>query len=559
MGISSLYFLASWLIVAFGQPAWIPLFSPIAASLGYALFWKSALRSDRPILSSLVWFAAVQAIHLSWMTETEYMGPLILVVYAGLLLAMGLQFALLTWLVCKIRPLTLPACAALAGLWVLLEWSRLLPCTGFTWNPAGLALSTSHLSLQLASLFGVYGLSFWVIFVNLTALAASERRVKKATVAWIVAALFPFAFGAFQLARAPLHEETLSAILVQPALLPNERDFFPEHAEKWVSPLDQWDLILGLIEESAEQKNIDLIVLPECAIPFSAYWAVYPLDMIEMLWTIQFGAEAKQRDFPPLGEKSSKQVDGQWRVSNAFWLQALSNHYECEVVAGMDDEEGKKRYNAAFHFQPQTKVVARYEKRILVPVGEYVPLRQWAALSHWIGEEFGISESFDAGEEAKLFHGRVPMGVSICMEETYSSIIRESCNQGANLLVNLTNDGWFPRSRLARQHFDLGILRAVENGVPSLRACSTGVTGGVDCLGRVVAVSKPDKASALHLDIPMAKMRTGYSLWGDNGIFIMSGIFFAISIFSQIFSVKNKGIDKSCKLLREKGEKKLKK
>ncbi len=525
MGISWICFIASWLIVAFGQPAWIPLFAPVAACLGYALFWKSALSSKRPFLLSLVWFVGVQAVHLSWMTETEYMGPFILIVYALLLLGMGLQFALLTWLICKVKPLTLSACAALAGLWVFLEWSRLLPCTGFTWNPAGLALTASNFSLQAASLFGIYGLSFWVIFANLSALSAAVSRTKKATVIWAAAALLPFVFGAFQQQRKPYYsKETLSAVLVQPSLFPNERDFFPDQPEKWVPPLDQWARILGYIEKSADQKKIELIVLPECAIPFSAYWAIYPLDLIETIWTKRFGAEAAQRDFPPLGEKTSKKIDGQWRASNAFWLQALSNHYGCEVIAGMDDADERKRYNAAFHFKPQTKEIDRYEKRVLVPVGEYVPLRKWTSLSRWIGEQFGISDSFNPGTEAKIFHGRVLIGVSICMEETYSSIIRESCSRGANLLVNLSNDGWFPHSRLARQHFDLGIIRAVENGVPSLRACSTGVTGGVDCFGRTLAVSAENEAGALRLDVPMGNIHTAYSIWGDSGIFIISGI-----------------------------------
>jgi apolipoprotein N-acyltransferase len=460
------------------------------------------------------------------MTETEYMGPFILVVYALLLLAMGLQFAFLTWLVCKVRPLTLPACAALAGFWVFMEWSRLLPCTGFTWNPTGLALTASDLSLQAASRFGIYGLSFLVIFVNLTALSASVRRMKKATAAWVVAALLPFAFGAFQQVTAPSSKETLSAVLVQPSLFPNERDFSPDQPEKWVSPIDQWDRILEMIGECAGKKNIELIVLPECAIPFGAYWAVYPLDIIEMLWAVKFGSGAIQSDFPPRGEKSSKKINGEWKVSNAFWLQALANHYDSEVIAGMDDADEVKRYNAAFHFKPQTKEIDRYEKRVLVPVGEYVPLRQWTALSRWVAETFGISESFDPGVEAKIFQGRVPMGISICMEETYSGIIRESCSRGVNLLINLTNDGWFPRSRLARQHFSLGILRAVENGVPSLRACSTGVTGGVDCYGRTLAISAPDEASALYLEIPLANVRTAYSFWGDSGIFILSGVCF---------------------------------
>src|SRR5690606_5040634 len=157
-------FAASWLIVAFGQASWIPLFGPIAAAAGYAFFWRASLTASRPFLFAFLWFSLVQVVQISWLSETEYMGPFIWVIYLGLSVAIGLQFAILTKCVQKAQPLTLPGCLALSGAWVFLEWIRILPCTGFLWNPAGLALSASSLSLQAASLFGVYGLSFWVMF-----------------------------------------------------------------------------------------------------------------------------------------------------------------------------------------------------------------------------------------------------------------------------------------------------------------------------------------------------------------------------------------------------------
>lgn len=514
-------FVASWLIVAFGQSSWVPILGPLAALFGYALFWKAALLSKRPFLFSFVWFAGVQTVQISWMSETTFMGPLIWVVYLGLSAAIGLQFTCLTWLIGKAKPLTLSACLALAGVWVLLEWIRVFPCTGFLWNPAGLALSASTLSLQAASLFGVYGLSFWVIFVNLTALRAAYLRTKQAFVIWVAAALFPFAFGVIHQAAPKGFQETLSALLVQPYLLPDERDYFPESPQKWVPPLVQWDRILGLIEQGGGQKS-DLIVLPESAAPFPAYMAAFPLHLVQQVWTERFGESAPLRDFPKLGGKGSKFVRGQWLVSNAFWMQAIANHYDAEIIAGMEDGEGGKRFNAALHFKPNQESPSRYEKRVLVPIAEYIPLWQWKALSNWISDQFGISGSFEPGVKPKLFRGRVPIGISICMEETNGGIIRESCRQGAKLLVNLTNDGWFPHTRLVHQHFDHGVIRAVENGVPALRACCTGVTGGVDCFGRVLAQSSTEEPDALFVRVPLANTPTLYSIWGDRGILILS-------------------------------------
>lgn len=518
-------FAVSWLIVAFGQAPWISFFGPLAAVLGYALFWKVALSSDRPFLFALLWFAGVQAVQISWMSETAYMGPLIWIVYLGLSVAIGLQFALLTRFIGKLRPLTVPACLALSGAWVIFEWARILPCTGFLWNPAGLALSANVFSIQMASLFGVYGLSFWVIFVNLTGLRALHLRTKKAALLWGLAALLPFAFGAIP--RAGESEKSLSALLVQPFLLPDERDLFPGRSDKWVPPLVQWDRILEMIES---QKRADLIVFPESAVPFTASAALYPLDLVETLWAKHFGEGASLNDFP----KHAKFVQGQWRASNAFWMQAIANHYNSEVIAGMEGEEEGLHYNAAFHFKPKESETARYEKQILVPIAEYMPLQGWGWLSSWIHERYGISSFFEPGTESKLFFGRIPMGISICMEEIHGKIIRESCNRGAELLVNLTNDSWFPGTKLARQHFNHGTIRAVENGVSVLRACCTGVTGAIDCSGRILAQSREDGADALFVNIPLKRAWTPYSLWGESGIFFLSGMFLLGFTFSRL-------------------------
>ena len=159
----------SFALVAFGQPARAAALGVLAGAVGLALFWKSMLG-----------------------------------VYVCVTLALGLQFGALSACLCfKTNNAPRPVLSigflrmlALAGAWVLLEWIRLFTCTGFTWNPVGLFLSCSTYSLQAASLFGIYGLSFWVILVNLAAL-----RVLAESFSWrrfaffcILAAL-PYGFG----------------------------------------------------------------------------------------------------------------------------------------------------------------------------------------------------------------------------------------------------------------------------------------------------------------------------------------------------------------------------
>jgi apolipoprotein N-acyltransferase len=120
----------------------------------------------------------------------------------------------------------------------------------------------------------------------------------------------------------------------------------------------------------------------------------------------------------------------------------------------------------------------------------------------------------------KIFDAAVPIGVSICIEETFSNLIRELRQNGAELFVNVSNDVWFPGSKLPHQHFDHGRLRAAENGVCVLRACVSGVTCAIDCFGKPIAqlpISE-SRAEGLYLTVPISSYPTLFTFWGDWAI-----------------------------------------
>ena len=528
-----------FVFVAFGQNAWIGWLGPLSATIGYALFWRAILNWASPMKRfalGLLWFSFIQAFQLSWMATTEYMGPLILVVYGFLILALGVQFGLLSWLVGSWRSLTILRCAGLAGLWVLLEWMRLHLCTGFSWNPAGLALTTTPFSLQMASLFGIFGLSFWVIFVNLAGLRASFLRTFSSIAIWVSCAIIPYIFGAIQFFAVSTENRNLSALLVQTALLPEQRDYDSHQPGQFIDPVDQWDRLIGLIR-NAKAPQVDLIVLPEGAVPYSAFQCVYPIFEVQRVWAKHFGPLSKS-EFPlpefPMARLAHFEGRAYWEVSNAFWVQALANHYHCEVIVGMDDRDlsSGKHFNSAFHFSSDSKSISRIEKRILVPVGEYVPFKHWRWFSQLVTDQFAVGDSFEPGKEAKVFFGRIPIGVSICYEETFSELIRNLRTKDAQMFVNISNDVWFPQSRLAKQHFDHGMVRAVENGLPLIRACNTGVTCGVNCLGSVLARHPENQPGALFLEVPLHTFPTLYSKLGDGAILILSA-FFALNLLKK--------------------------
>jgi apolipoprotein N-acyltransferase len=363
------------------------------------------------------------------------------------------------------------------------------------------------------------------MFVNFTALLAFAKRTWRSLLLFTSCASALFVFGAVRLLDRT-ESPKLAALLVQPALLPHEKEFISERRDEMVPVLEQWRRMLSLIEQA--KGPVDLLVFPEGSLPFAAHRTIYPMSLVERVWQEFF------HELPPPPDLHSARIHLKTKevyVSNAYWMQALADKFQCEVIAGLDDkdEEGKQ-YNAAFHFKPHAAKSARYEKRILVPIAEYIPCSRWAWVRAFIWEQYGISESFVPGTEAKLFDGRVPIGISICYEETFSSLVRELKTKGAKLFVNLTNDGWYPHSKLAQQHFDHALLRAVENGVPSLRACCTGVTGGVDCFGRVIAVAPEDEPVALELSLPLQTTSTLYATLGDAAIVVLSALF-AITLF----------------------------
>lgn len=547
---SALLFLISFFLVAFGQPAWIPLFAPFAALVGYALIWRSLqtlMKSGKELFwGAAIWFFAVQLVQLSWMTSWEFQGYYIFFVYAGLSLGMGLQFGLLSliavrssswfkegWQLDLLQPLLL------ASVWTLLEWSRYFFLCGFSWNPVGLSLSASLYSLQFASVWGVLGLSFWVIVTNAAAWRLLQEKIRPFPLFFFfLTALIPSLFGLFHLhyhEADAAKDKSLRVALVQTALLPSQKIPIEGRFQEFFPPLEQWRRVVSLLSKINESR-VDLIVLPESALPFFWDEAVYPLEPSLAMLKEHFSSEA----FPRLQSSFSRtffQDDQvQTTLSNAFFAKTIANHFQAGVVAGFDSKErgNSSAYNAALHISPHAQAIGQYEKRILMPLAEYLPSEALRSLA----KRYGVYDFFERGKEAVLFQeGELVFSPLICYEETFPQLVRESRIKGAHLLVSLTNDNWYPDSRLPQQHFDLARMRAVENGVPLIRSCNSGVTAVVDSLGRTVATLGKAQGTAesapgvLLSSVPSYHYNTLYLIWGNKGILCLSALGVVVALF----------------------------
>lgn len=478
------------------------------------------------------------------MTSIDFQGVYILFAYFWLATWLGVQFGLLSLLIPREGPIRSMRILAVASLWALIEWSRFYFLCGFSWSPSGLALTSCLTSLQFATVGGVLGLSFWVMLVNAAAYnvldACFNRRLPalKGAVLWIGLAAFPYLFGVLhlnyheeQLAAHPPEKE-LTVALIQTGLLPPEKLVLQEHLHHFISPWEQWKRILIFLK-SVESSSLDLIVFPEVAVPFHCDKTIYPLESVIQILRQELG-EGVLKTLPPLqfpfAGKKWIGSEERWMVSNSYWTQAISNYFESEVVIGLEheDRDSKKSYNAAFYFAPNQTEVGRYEKQILLPMAEYLPCRSFLPFV----ETYGIKDFFTKGEGAKVFGEAAALSISICYEETFPDLIRENRLKGAEILVNVTNDNWYPSSKLPQQHYDLGRLRAVENGFPLFRACNTGVSAAIDSLGRPACImcelgdDKQYLSGPLVATLPIYHYKTLYTFSGDGGVVGLSLILF---------------------------------
>jgi apolipoprotein N-acyltransferase len=149
----------------------------------------------------------------------------------------------------------------------------------------------------------------------------------------------------------------------------------------------------------------------------------------------------------------------------------------------------------------------------LVPFGEYVPWRRWLSFAEGMMAEIG---DFQPGTTFPV--GMLPGGrysVFICYEAVFPDLIRRFTRNGAGLLINLSNDGWFGHSAAAAQHLAQARVRAVENRRWLLRATNTGITASIDPYGRIVASLPIDRRTVLIAPFAFRNDVTLYNLWGD--------------------------------------------
>jgi apolipoprotein N-acyltransferase len=367
-----------------------------------------------------------------------------------------------------------------AAVWVALEWVRGWLITGFGWNSLGVALHAELALIQIAEFTGVGGVSFLLVMGNAIALITILRvlaeigRIRlrphfdfSLTVALVV---LTFSYGVRVLTRQPETGVKLKVAMVQPNI-----------SQQWKFDIGRWSEIyerMARLHELVALTSPDLILWPEASVPGGI---LADVDTVAFMRERAAAAPA--------------------------------------MIVGTDDlnrDAVGEDHNSAALFLAGEKQPQFYDKRQLVPFGEYLPLRP---LLGFIAGRL-VPGDFKPGLTPGVFtlvHPPMKVAPLICFEDTRGGITREAVQLGAQLLVNLTNDGWFGRTAELDQHLHDAVFRAIENRRPMVRCTNNGVTASVDSFGRVERwLEKFTEGAATRLiTVPEATGTTFYTRHGE--------------------------------------------
>lgn len=401
-----------------------------------------------------------------------YFGIIILFFYLALYFAIFAYLTKLTSL--YLAPLILP----------ILEFIRTKSEIGFPWGLIGYTQTNNLIFLNIASILGIYGVSGLVILTNLLVYKIISSKNKKPFILLTIIIIFLTSFYYFsRIKKLPNYFEVA---LLQPNVLPEEKGT----KEEQIRLLNQ----LLRMTKKASEKRPHLIVYPETA------------SLIDIT------------------------IDSPYKE----FLKAVADTYNCYLLVGTPRYEKPKYYNGAVLFAPKKGIVSEYRKINLVPFSERIPYSEKIKIFRLIEtEDMG---NYSQGEEYTVFKtDKTSFSCAICFESIFPDLIREFVKRGAEVLINITNDGWFGKTFGPYQHYELAIARAVENGIPLIRCANNGISLICDPFGNVYKKSKLFSEEIIFANVKIPLKNTIYRQFGDWFI-----LFSIISFFIFLFFPKRK-------------------
>ena len=381
-------------------------------------------------------------------------------------------------------------------LWTGLEYVRGTLFTGFGWNALGVSQYANPATIQVAEWGGIAVISAVIVWMNMGVFLTIHQYIQRRQLRKyrphfeLMLGLIPLAlsiaFGMQVLFGASEVGNPVQVGLIQPNI--------PQTARRDAQLVRETRERLETLSSAALRMNeVELLVWPETALP----------DYVRLSFS-----------------------------SRALVNRLTSNGVPL-LVGTMDFSEGAQKrelHNSALLFDGGEEVVGTYHKQHLVPFGEYVPF------PNLLRSLSPLDVDFTAGETSTLFAlpGKAPFSVLICFEDTIGALARKAVQGGARWLINQTNDAWFDPSSQSEQHLAHAVFRCVENRVPMVRSCNTGVTAIIDSFGRVNRRLNPQKSGFLVGTIYPAsveKEATQYTKLGDRfakAMMVAGGVVFLL-------------------------------
>lgn len=373
--------------------------------------------------------------------------------------------------------------------WTGLEWLRGWLFTGFPWGLLGHGLVENHLLIQVADLGGAYLLSFGIALANAAFTLFFITKKKWPVAVSLVFWLLVSGYGHFRIQTI----ENQMAASFQPdvAILQGN-----------LSPVQKWDpafqiTTIGYYERLIEQApGADLYVWPETATPFYLFAEPVPSRLVAKIIR-----------------------------------QSHAPHLIGSPAFQKNRESAPLFFNTSYLTRPDGTPAARYDKRHLVPFGEYIPLMKWLP---FLGKIITPAGFFTAGTRPPVLFGPdIAVAPLICFESVFPLLAGNAVQAGANLLAVQTNDAWFGNTAGPYQHFAFSVFRAVECRRTVVRSANTGISAVILPTGAVAAKTDLGTRTSLHHPAPLLTEKTLYVRSRDSFaslcliVVVLAGCYFA--------------------------------
>ncbi|HYK21979.1 MAG TPA: apolipoprotein N-acyltransferase [Pyrinomonadaceae bacterium] len=381
--------------------------------------------------------------------------------------------------------------------WTALELIR-LSVTGQLWNAIGYSQAYHPRLIQAATWGGVYAVSFLIVTINSAITLLIVNHTQRAIIGGSLVALFV----AIVIVVSPMREHGLyepdrlpvSVVAVQP----NVPMTIVKSDEETNELLERH---LSLSRQGLQQTPVNtpsLVVWPESPMNFTY---------------------ASNKPFQELVAKFTRE-----------------NHTSL-LFNSLEPGPGGGAYNSALLINEEGRLISQYDKIRLMPFGEYVPLPQWLPGASLIT---GIVGDFTPGTKYTLMPiGGRRVGVFICIESAYPWIARTFVNEGADGLINISNDGYLGPTAVMRQHLANVVFRAVENSTPILRVTNTGLSAQISYDGTILDSTKGFQPDVRHWYLRETKTgRTFYTKYGDLFVYLCTAVTFAIVILINLYFIR---------------------